>query len=110
MKHKVLKFNVKYILVIPFLILFMIQYIALFYWTIIFYGIIEQTFLDYIPYGKVAIILFNLTHFLITALMSGIGIFMYTKVKNPLKFWIWYVILTFLLLIITVYGFRGFYL
>lgn len=103
--------NIKKILLISFfLVLFIIQYLSLFWWSFLIYGSLESVFLDYSPSGNTAIFLLNLFHIVLTSLISLIAVIVYNKTKNKGIFWIIYAVSTIMFFIITVLLFSGSYI
>ncbi len=89
-----------------FLVIFVIQYIALFGWSVIIYGILESIFLEYSPSGNTAIFLFGVLNLLLAGLISGVSILIYFRTKKIILFWIIYTIFNIFLFLISSYIFR----
>lgn len=93
-----------------FLILFIVQYVSLFWWSFLIYGSLERVFLQNTIGGDTSLFLLNLFHILLTSLISVIAIIIYKRTKNKKVFWIIYSISVIVFFIITDLLFAGSYI
>ena len=95
-------------IVVLFSITYIIHWASLFLWTFIFYGIME----GFLPGGGVSadasfkvIVILN---FVFAAILLGISLLIYSRIKNKKIFWIGYLAFTLFLFIATNWIFKGF--
>ena len=94
--------------IIAFSITFAVIFFTMMFWTFVFYGTLERTFLDIMPSGNYATILFLSFNFIFTLLIIMTAIYISIKSKNKILFWILYFLFTITFFLVTADLFRGF--